>query len=45
MKMAAPNTMHQIISGNLYFQIRTFLNKLPCRVFHAPFDVRLPSSK
>ena len=42
MKMAAPNTRHQVVSGNLYFQVRTFLNKQPCLVFQAPFDVRLP---
>ena len=42
MKMAAPNTKHQVISGNLYLHLRTFLSKNPCRVFHAPFDVRLP---
>ncbi len=42
MKMSAPNTRHQIISGNLYFKLRGFLFENPCKVFIAPFDVRLP---
>ena len=41
----APNTSHQSISGELYFQIRQFLNPNTCRVFHAPFDVRLALPK
>ena len=42
MKMAAPNTKHQVIAGNLYFKLKSFLNVYPCKVFIAPFDVRLP---
>jgi Uma2 family endonuclease len=42
LKLAAPNTHHQSISGNLFLQIANFLKKLPCKVFAAPFDVRLP---
>ncbi len=42
MKMAAPGTRHQTIAGNLYFKLKSFLNAYPCKVFHAPFDVRLP---
>jgi Uma2 family endonuclease len=42
MKMAAPNTKHQVVTGNLYYQLRSFLNKQTCTVFIAPFDVRLP---
>ncbi len=42
MKMAAPNTKHQVIAGNLYFKLKSFLNAFPCKVFIAPFDVRLP---
>jgi Uma2 family endonuclease len=42
MQMSAPNTRHQLIGGNLYFQFRSFLIGQPCIVFIAPFDVRLP---
>ncbi len=42
MRMSAPNTRHQIVSGNFYLQFRTFLVRESCKVFIAPFDVRLP---
>ena len=32
---------HQEISGNLYFQLKGFLDGKPCKVFHPPFDVCL----
>lgn len=36
----SPNTKHQIVSGNLYFLIRTWLESHPVgRIFSAPFDV------
>jgi Uma2 family endonuclease len=38
----APNLIHQRISGELYGQLWSFLKGKPCRVFSAPFDVRLP---
>jgi Uma2 family endonuclease len=38
----APATMHQLISAELLFQIRSQLKGKTCKVFHAPFDVRLP---
>lgn len=38
----APSMRHQDLSGNLFFQIKTFTKQGPCKVFHAPFDVRLP---
>jgi len=41
-KMAAQNTRHQEGSGNLFFMIRSQLADNPCKVFSAPFDVRLP---
>ena len=45
-KMApAPNLRHQEVSGNLYFLLKSFLWKKQCRVFSAPFDVRLPSRR
>ena len=37
----APGTIHQDISMSLAFQLRAFLDGKPCKVFHAPFDVRL----
>ncbi len=40
---AAPSTKHQTVLGELFFQIRSFLtDDAICRVFIAPFDVRLP---
>ena len=41
-KLSAPNTKHQEVSGKLFFNIASFLQKQPCKVFSAPFDVRLP---
>lgn len=38
----APTTLHQEISGNLLGLLWTFLREKPCKVFPAPFDVRLP---
>ena len=39
---AAPNVRHQVVSGNLYVQIRAWLDVNPIgRVFYAPFDVVL----
>ena len=41
-KLSAPNTKHQVIAGNLFVAAKLFLAKQKCRVFIAPFDVRLP---
>ncbi len=38
----APNTYHQEISYNLLLKIGYFFGHKECKVFHAPFDVRLP---
>ncbi len=38
----APLRHHQELSGALFGEFRTYLKKKPCKVFHAPFDVRLP---
>ena len=38
----AANQRHQEIAGKVYFQLSNFLYKKPCKVFFAPFDVRLP---
>lgn len=37
----APSTYHQEILGNIYFAFKLYLSKRPCKVFIAPFDVRL----
>ena len=37
----APSTDHQGVCGELFRQIANFLLGKPCRVFIAPFDVRL----
>lgn len=39
---ATPNRRHQEISSGLLLSIGKFLEGKPCRVYHAPFDVRLP---
>lgn len=41
----APTSKHQEISSNLHFNLAYFLQKKPCKVFAAPFDVYLPSIK
>lgn len=43
--MPAPSRKHQEISANLVFQFKRFTQHQPCKVFHAPFDVRLPKSE
>jgi Uma2 family endonuclease len=47
-QMAAPNRLHQTISGNLFREIAYPFKGHSCRVFAAPFDVKLvknPASK
>ena len=39
----APLRYHQEISRNLIRLFSAYLYKKPCKVFYAPFDVRLPS--
>jgi len=39
--MAAPTQAHQEALGELYFRIKRFLQGKPCKVFVAPFAVRL----
>lgn len=41
----APTSKHQEISSNLHFNLAYFLQKKPCKVIAAPFDVYLPSIK
>ena len=40
----APLKIHQEISGNLYEIIKSFLKDMKCKVYYAPFDVRLPEA-
>ena len=39
--MSAPTAAHQDICGMLYLQIGNYLLGKPCKVYFAPFDVRL----
>jgi Uma2 family endonuclease len=41
----APSSYHQVVSGNLSFHIQKYLYKKGCKVFVAPFDVRLINTK
>jgi len=41
-KLSAPNTKHQVVSRNILVSLAIFLKQKPCKVFAAPFDVRLP---
>ena len=41
----APSMGHQEISTNLMGEIYQYLKRKTCKVFHAPFDVRLPLSE
>ena len=41
----APNMRHQLVSSNLLQQIWKKENWNDCKVFHAPFDVRLLDAK
>jgi Uma2 family endonuclease len=41
----APSSFHQDISGNLFFELRNFINKGSCKLYAAPFDVRLINFK
>ena len=38
----APTSRHQVILGELFFQVRRQLQGRTCRAYLAPFDVRLP---
>ena len=41
-KLSAPDTKHQDLSRNILVPIALFLKKKSCKIFAAPFDVRLP---
>ena len=38
----APNNNHQIISSNLHGEFYFYFRNKKCRLYHAPFDVKLP---
>lgn len=38
----APSRFHQEISGALFSKLYNYLEGKSCKVYHAPFDVRLP---
>ncbi len=38
----APKRKHQDIAGNIFSELKSFLRRKPCKVYIAPFDVRLP---
>lgn len=38
----APKRIHQEVSGDLFVYFKNFLTKKKCKVYVAPFDVRLP---
>jgi Uma2 family endonuclease len=40
----APSSSHQAVLGELYRQLANALYDKPCRIYLAPFDVRLPKS-
>ena len=42
---AAPSPAHQLISGELYRQFANYLQGKPCKVYPAPFCVRLDVEK
>lgn len=41
----APSSTHQAISGELFGQLRDYLKGKPCKVYHAPLDVRLKAEE
>ncbi len=38
----APAPIHQEVSGNIYAHLHTLLKKKKCKIYSAPFDIRLP---
>ncbi len=44
-KMAAPSSRHQGISSSLHITLGFYFKNKSCKIFAAPFDVRLPIPK
>jgi Uma2 family endonuclease len=46
MMSPAPRESHQRINGNLFVELHQIIknNRGKCRIYHAPFDVRLPEN-
>ena len=40
--LVTPSAVHQTVSSNLHIELGVFLKGKKCRLFAAPFDVRLP---
>jgi Uma2 family endonuclease len=40
----APSPKHQDIAGEIFRELATFLLDKPCKVYIAPFDIRLPEA-
>ncbi len=40
----APSSEHQAVSGEIFVALKTRLKKKKCKIFYAPFDVRLPEN-
>jgi len=40
--LSAPNRLHQEISGKIFVSLFKYIQKNNCKVYSAPFDVRLP---
>lgn len=43
-KMNAPKRIHQDVAGILFYKIFNYLQGKKCRIYSAPFDVRLPQN-
>ncbi len=43
--LSAPTRIHQEIAGEIFRQIANYLVDKPCKVYTAPFDVRLADTK
>ena len=41
----APRRLHQAVSGNLFFELKYFFKECNCKVYEAPFDIRLKKNK
>jgi Uma2 family endonuclease len=44
MMTPTPRRIHQDLSGNLYFVFKKHLKRKDCKIYSAPFDVRLPEN-